>query len=359
MNIAMLLSGGVDSSVALALLKNAGHKVTAFYLKIWLEDELSFFGDCPWEQDLAYARSVCEKLDIELKIVPLQTEYKERVIAYTIAEIKAGRTPNPDMMCNPLIKCGAFYETIGDTFDKIATGHYADLVEKDGFFYLKQTPDAIKDQTYFLARLSQEQLSRMIFPLGKLTKQEVRALAETYDLPTKARKDSQGLCFLGKITFKDFIKCHVGTQVGELVEYETGNVLGTHEGFWFYTHGQRQGLGLAGGPWYVVKKDPALNIVYISNTYHGEDKMRDTFYVSNMLWVNGPVVGKLWVKLRHGPQMHSAMVTAMGTSGTFLVTLDQRDQGIAPGQFAVFYDENKICIGSGSMNEYSLDEGCI
>src|SRR3989338_8656108 len=251
MKIAVLVSGGVDSSVVLALLKEAGHEVTAFYLKIWLEDELAVLGDCPWAEDLSYIQAVCDMLHVSLEIVPLQREYQERVVAYTLAEIKACRTPNPDMLCNVFIKCGAFFEFL-DTqcvtyaFDKVATGHYAHIYEKDGSFYLQQTRDLIKDQTYFLARLTQEQLRRICFPLGIYTKEEVRVLAQKYNLATQARKDSQGLCFLGKISFRDFIKSHVGVMQGNLIEYETGEIIGTHEGFWFYTHGQRQGLGLAG-----------------------------------------------------------------------------------------------------------------
>lgn len=348
MKIAVLLSGGVDSSVALNLLKEQGHDVTAFYLKIWLEDELAFLGDCPWEQDLAYARGVCEKLDVPLKIIPFQKEYKDRVISYTIAEVKAGRTPNPDMLCNTFIKFGAFYDAVGKNFDKIATGHYADITEQDGVYYLTQTPDPIKDQTYFLARLTQEQLSRIVFPLGKLKKEQVRELAQKFDLPNKERKDSQGLCFLGKISFRDFVKFHAGTQKGDLVVVETGEKIGEHEGFWFYTLGQRQGLGLSHGPWYVVKKDPEKNIVYISNQYHAENKHRDTFFITDCMWNNGERTGALKAKIRHGQQMHNAILSK--ENDKLKVVLSERDQAIAPGQFAVFY-ENGMSVGSGVIVE--------
>jgi tRNA-specific 2-thiouridylase len=348
MKIAMLLSGGVDSSVALSLLKQQGYNVTAFYLKIWLEDELAFLGDCPWENDLAYARAVCEKLDIPLKIVPLQKEYKEKIITYTIEQVKAGLTPNPDMLCNTFIKFGAFYDLVKKDFDKIATGHYADIAQADGVYYLKQTPDPIKDQTYFLARLTQEQLSKTIFPLGKYTKDQVRELAQTFDLPNKARKDSQGLCFLGKISFKDFIKFHVGTKKGNLVVAETGEVIGEHEGFWFYTVGQRQGIGLSHGPWYVVKKDSEKNIVYISNKYHEHTKQRNAFCVFHCIWNKEQKLGSVKVKIRHGAHIHDAQITEH--AGILKVTLEERDQGIAPGQFAVFYENGK-CIGSAIIKE--------
>lgn len=347
MKIAMLVSGGVDSTVALGRLVNQGHQVTAFYLKIWLEDELSFLGECPWEEDLSYVKKVCEQFKVPLEIVPLQQAYKERVIGYTIEEIKKGNTPNPDIMCNTFIKCGAFLEALkGRDFDKIATGHYAGVIEKDGRYYLQKTPDALKDQTYFLSRLSQEQLSWLTFPLADLTKPEVRSLAHEFNVVNKDRKDSQGLCFLGKIKFRDFIKEQVGTREGKLIEAETGACMGTHEGFWFYTLGQRQGLGLAGGPWYVVAKDPVANIVFISKEYHADDKQRDTFTVGQLAWVDSITEStKLDVKIRHGAQSYAAVVEPQA-DGTVLVRLPERDQGIAPGQFAVFY-KDRLCIGSG------------
>lgn len=348
MRIAVLLSGGVDSSVALSLLKQQGHDVTAFYLKIWLEDELAFLGDCPWEQDLSYARAVCEELDISLRIVPLQKEYKDTIIKYTIEQVKKGLTPNPDMLCNTFIKFGAFYDAVGKDFDKIATGHYAGITEVDGVYYLKQTPDAIKDQTYFLARLTQDQLSHVMFPLGEYTKEQVRELAQEFDLPNKERKDSQGLCFLGKISFKDFIKAHAGTKKGDFVVYETNEKIAEHEGFWFYTLGQRQGIGLSHGPWYVVKKDPETNTVYISNQYYDANKKRDMFYLTDCIWNNDPVEGKTQVKLRHGQQIYNATVTH--EEGAVKVLLEKDDQALAPGQFAVFYD-NGLCVGSGVIKE--------
>ncbi|NBP01057.1 MAG: tRNA 2-thiouridine(34) synthase MnmA [Proteobacteria bacterium] len=346
MNIAVLLSGGVDSSVALRLLQAQGHTVTAFYLKIWLEDELSFLGDCPWQEDLSYVQAVCKQAGVELKIVSFQKEYHDTVIAYAIEEIKKGLTPNPDIMCNSMIKFGAFYDAFAQHYDKIATGHYAGLTEIDGTFYLKQTPDAIKDQTYFLARLSQAQLSKALFPLGDLTKQEVRQLAQTFNLPNKDRKDSQGLCFLGKIKFSDFIKEHIGTRQGPLVEFETGKILAYHEGFWFYTIGQRKGIKLSHGPWYVVAKDAATNTVFISKEYHDETKQRDTFTVTALNWFSGNMPDKkeLLVKMRHGPQLYQASLTQENQQ--LVVRLAQRDQGIATGQFAVFYD-GQLCLGCG------------
>ncbi len=414
MKIAVLLSGGVDSSVALQLLKEQGHDLTAFYLKIWLEDELSYLGNCPWQEDLDYAQKVCEKLQVPLEIIPMQQEYHDKIVAYTIKEIQAGRTPSPDVLCNQFIKFGCFYDKIDSlrpgVFEKVASGHYAQ-VEKikangqgeagpvEDLFVLKKAKDPVKDQTYFLARLSQKQLSRALFPIGHLLKSEVRALAEKFDLPTKYRKDSQGICFLGKIKFSDFIKHHLKEREGDLIEFETGKVVGKHEGFWYYTVGQRKGIGLSGGPWYVVKKDTVKNIVYISKNYYSEDKSRDTFTVCDFNWIaqHAPEKRDLQVKIRHGESLYKATLDLLGPDNmkpgasqgdgstssprarllngarpavpaialqerrlepvegcecqkrdngptTGVVKIEGNDQGIAPGQFAVFYDGD-ICLG--------------
>ncbi len=346
MKIAVLLSGGVDSSVALHLLQEQGHELTAFYLKIWLEDELAYLGSCPWEEDLSYAQKVCDQVNIPLEVISLQREYWDRVVAYTIDQVKQGRTPSPDILCNQEIKFGCFYDKIDACFEKVASGHYAQLEERDGLFILKKAIDPVKDQTYFLSRLTQAQLSRALFPIGHLTKTEVRACAKKFGLATQERKDSQGICFLGKIKFSDFVKHHVGTLSGDLIEIETGVKVGTHEGFWFYTIGQRKGLGLSGGPWYVVAKDPHKNIVFISNKYFSEEKQRDAFNVSNMHWItNAPIKQNLEVKIRHGEHVY-ACIFELSDNNCGTVKINAQDQGIAPGQFAVFYDGD-ICLGSG------------
>lgn len=355
MNIAVLLSGGVDSSVALRLLHEQGHTVTAFYLKIWLEDELAFLGDCPWDEDLVYARAVCEQVGIPLQVVSLQKEYWDYVVSYVIDEVKAGRTPNPDIFCNKRIKFGMFLEYLNRDypgyFDKIASGHYAQVIEENGLARLKQSPDPIKDQTYFLSYLDQTQLRQLLFPIGHLHKHEVRALAQRYDIANKDRKDSQGICFLGKLKFSDFIKHYLGEKKGEMVEAETGILQGYHNGFWFYTIGQRQGLGLAGGPWYVVAKDCLTNTVYISRHYHADDKIRDTFIIHNMQWITGiqPTQRTLEIKMRHGAQKYACIIAPID-NGRMMVHLVSRDQGIAAGQFAVLYDGDE-CIGSGIIEQ--------
>lgn len=350
MNIAVLVSGGVDSSVALALLKEQGHQVTAFYLKIWLEDELSFLGTCPWQEDLFYVQKVCEQLKVPLQIISLQKEYWDQVVTYTIAQVKLGRTPNPDVLCNQRIKFGMFFDHIDASFDKVATGHYAAVHYQEGTAHLLCAPDPIKDQTYFLSYLSQEQLSRALFPIGHLTKDEVRALAHSYNLATKDRKDSQGICFLGKLKFSEFIKFHLGQLPGSIIEYETGKKIGEHKGFWFHTIGQRQGSGLAGGPWYVVSKDIAKNIVYMSREYYSCEKIRDSFTASHCNWITqkAPESGDYRVKLRHGKSFIPAHVTVL-SNDKIQVKLSVSDQGIAPGQFCVLY-QGQECLGSGIID---------
>ncbi len=346
MKIAVLLSGGVDSSVALRLLKDQGHDLTAFYLKIWLQDEFSFLGECPWEEDLKFARAVCEQAEVPLEVLPLQTEYWENVVSYTIDEIKEGRTPNPDIFCNSLIKFGQFYDKIDPSFEKVASGHYANIEETNGKYILKTSPDPVKDQTYFLSYLTQKQISRALFPVGRYHKTEIRNLAEKFKLPTRSRKDSQGICFLGQIKFKEFVKHHLGEIEGEIIDVDSSKVMGKHPGYYYYTIGQRSGLKLSGGPWFVVGKDVKKNIVYISkeNTTVRE---RDEFKVGKFNWISGdpPQTKKLKVKLRHGANFYNCQIEWLNKS-LLSVKIDKPDKGIAPGQFAVFYDDD-VCLGGG------------
>jgi len=376
MKIAVLASGGVDSSVALRLLKDQGHELTAFYIKIWMEDKYSFLGKCPWEEDLGYLEKVCKQAKVPLEIVPLQKEYWARVVAEAIREVKAGRTPNPDILCNQFIKFGVFYDYIGKEFDKVATGHYAEVEEhhpvpwqaraprlvshwetqtrvgwENKVYYLKRSPDKIKDQTYFLARLNQKQLGRALFPIGQYTKEQVRKLARKYKLPNKDRKDSQGICFLGKIKYRDFLEAHLGKKQGEIINIKTGEKMGRHDGFWYYTIGQRKDIKLSGGPWYVVKKDTKKNIIYIGREEEIVVQPRDEFTVGQLHWIKGerPEKEKLKVKIRHGENFYGCRLDFKG-KGKFVVKLNQPDRGIAAGQYAVFYDD-KYCLGGGIIEE--------
>jgi len=350
--VAVLVSGGVDSSLALVLLKNQGYDVTAFYLKIWLEDELSFLGNCPWEEDLSFVRQLCDQFAVPLQIINLQKEYFSLVIDLALNQIQKGLTPNPDIFCNSLVKFGVFFNHLSKDFDFIATGHYARIVRNNEKAYLAISPDSIKDQTYFLSKLSQSQLQKALFPIGELCKNQVRSLAQAYNLPSKNRKDSQGLCFLGKIKFDDFIRENIGEKEGNIVEVETGKILGKHKGFWFFTIGQRKGLGLSGGPWYIVSKDARQNIVFVSNNYFDPEKKRESMIISEIHWISSipENLENLKVKLRHGEIFYNCRLDCSDPENIILKLINSKDQGISPGQFVVFY-QNNICLGSAMILE--------
>jgi len=369
--VALLLSGGVDSSVALRLLQQQGYQVTAFYLKIWLEDELAHLGQCPWEDDYRICQEVCEQAGVPLRALSLQDAYKERVIAHTIAEASAGRTPNPDILCNSRVKFGCFYDCIDwEEFDFVATGHYAQVVRDDqGTVQLHRAPDPVKDQSYFLCALSQEQLQRVLFPIGHLEKAEVRQLADDFELPNRNRPDSQGLCFLGKVKFEEFLGAYLGDQPGDIVDAATGEILGRHNGIWYHTVGQRKGIGkvlfplaTSRGPWYVVAKNPSDRIVYCSNQYDQDifADSRSEFTVESISWITGSVPPTLIrdgsmravMKIRHGPRIVEGTVSLVNGSDSSVadVKLDTKDSGLAPGQYVVFYDEDE-CLGGGIISE--------
>ncbi|CAK9218844.1 unnamed protein product [Sphagnum jensenii] len=372
LKVAVLVSGGVDSSVALRLLCEAGHNCTAFYLKIWFQEDFeNFWSECPWEEDLEYAQAVCNEVRVELQVVHLTDEYWKLVVSHSISEIQAGQTPNPDILCNSHIKFGAFLQNVEDAqFDRIASGHYARVEHAaiNGDFVgarLLLSADQVKDQTYFLSHLTQAQLSRLMFPIGGLTKVEVRELAEAMGLSNKHRKDSQGICFLGKVKFNEFIAKHLGEREGRLIEAETGELLGLHKGFWFYTIGQRHGLYLSNGPWFVVAKDVENNVVFISRKYYSEEKQRRAFRVASFSWFSGYAptnLARLQCKVRHGPRSYNCNlefespecsgvdVLVPNNVCTAIVTLSEDDQGLAPGQYTAFY-QKEVCLGSAVITE--------
>lgn len=354
--IAVLCSGGVDSSVVLSLLKDKKNSdITVFYLKIWLEDELHYLGECPWEEDLAIVKKTCSTLGVDLEIIPLQREYWKKVVEKSISLIKDGYTPNPDMFCNSTIKFGSFFDFYGKNFENIATGHYAKKIEEDGWSYLALCSDKKKDQTYFLAHSDYERIQKVIFPLQSFeNKEAVRKYAFEKRLPAATRKDSQGICFLGKISFTEFIKHHCGVRNGLLVDYETKAILGKHNGFWFFTIGQRQGIGLSGGPFYVVKKDIENNIVFVSKKKPNELFLTNieillrylNFLVPENFY---PKVGEIYaVKLRHGEQINQVLILEINLD-SMRVRLLFPDQGVARGQFIVFYTKDGKCLGSGMI----------
>jgi tRNA-5-taurinomethyluridine 2-sulfurtransferase len=480
--VALLLSGGVDSAVALNLLIRqqspdgtySRYNVTAFYLKIWLEDEASHLGTCPWQDDYQSCLDIVQHVydttgvHVSLQAISLQDAYRQHVISYTVDAARRGRTPNPDIMCNSRIKFGCFYDEImqnnnnngkiindnyGGYFDYIATGHYAQLVnnannsdsedddddDDDGrtlllsgqgqqrrpkIKRLLRAPDLIKDQSYFLCTLTQGQLSRVLFPIGHLQKTEVRDLANKWQLPNRHRPDSQGLCFLGKVKFEDFLQIYLGRQPGPILDTKTGLCIGQHAGLWFHTVGQRRGIGkvlnpvaTSQGPWYVVAKDVERNIVYCSNEYNNHrdafTSPRSQFTVENIHWIAGhapslslryqhhqdptdsnfdkydgndvapttttinrPTTIYLTMKIRHGPRLvHGSLTLTSRKTATDdevdasmqndnasdsdnnecgIVRLDEKDGGLAPGQYVAFYQDEE-CLGGGVISENHWD----
>jgi tRNA-specific 2-thiouridylase len=280
-------------------------------------------------------------------------------------KVKAGLTPNPDVMCNRLIKFGAFHEKRGHDYDLIATGHYAQTeteeivncksdigeeIKNRQLKWLCTSPDPVKDQTDFLAQIYDWQLAKAIFPIGHYVKDEVRQIAEREHLVNAKRKDSQGICFLGKINYTDYIKMYVGEEPGDVVELETGKLIGRHKGHWFYTIGQRKGLGFGGGPWFIVKKDPANNILYVAHGYDPSTVYKQNFVVHGFHSINGIIPDEdITFKIRHTPEYHRAKFVSMG-DGRFAVHSDEKIHGVAPGQFCVIYDNrHHRCYGSGEI----------
>ena len=368
--IAALVSGGVDSSVVVHLLCAAGYRPTLFYIQIGMEER--GFADCSWEDDLEIVQHLARRYDCPLEVVSLHEEYWASVVQYTIDTVKKGLTPNPDMMCNKLIKFGCFEEKWGHDFDFIATGHYATTCYEGDQLYLSTAPDPVKDQTDFLAQINFAQVSKLLFPTGHLLKSEVRQLAEEAHLLSAKRKDSQGICFLGKVNYNEFIERALGTREGLIIERETGKVLGKHRGYWFHTIGQRKGLGLSGGPWFVVKKNIRRNIILVSQGYDPADQygehvvMEQCDFISLDPWSRAasleagtavvvPPVERQPIavsfKIRHTPEFTRGVLSYDPATG-YRIDSAEPIQGIAPGQYAVVYSEDHhLCFGSGMITK--------
>ena len=338
------MSGGVDSSLTAALLKEQGYDVTGVYMKNWTQDLPGM--KCPWADDLADAKRVAVQLGIDFKVFDFETEYKQKVVDYMIDEYKLGRTPNPDIMCNQEVKFKIFLETaLEDGADMIATGHYARV--ENGV--LKQAVDTNKDQTYFLYRVTGEALKKTLFPLGEFTKPRVREMAEERGLYTAAKKDSQGICFVGQIGIREFLSQYVEQVAGSIIDKKTGKVLGQHDGAIFYTIGQRHGLDLGGGlPYYVVGKDMDKNEVYVTTDLNDETLWKPKLSLSSAHWINdAPIDGVYSIRVRHRAQLVDAKLSFDGVDVT--LELNNAERAVAAGQSVVIYDGD-VCIGGGILN---------
>ncbi len=372
--IAVLLSGGVDSSVVVYEFARLGLRPDCFYIKIGPEEAEEW--DCNSEEDLEMATAVTRRYGCKLEVIDCHREYWSQVTKYTMDKVKAGFTPNPDVMCNRLIKFGAFHEKMGHLYDLIATGHYAQTKIIDGKKWLCTSPDPVKDQTDFLAQIYDWQLQKAIFPIGHYEKNEVREIAEREHLINAKRKDSQGICFLGNIDYNEYVRRYLGENPGDIVELETGKEIGKHKGLWFHTIGQRKGLGLGGGPWFVIKKDVEKNILYVSHGYDPEDAYKKDFKVHDLHWLTeaprpeevptaalsgaeqAAVTIPITFKIRHTPEYHEGLLELIpGKKGdnfsegsTAIVHSKDKIHGVAPGQFCVLYDEkHDRCYGSGEI----------
>jgi tRNA-specific 2-thiouridylase len=334
------MSGGVDSSLTAALLKEQGYDVTGIYMKNWTQDLPGM--KCPWADDLADAKRVAVQLGIDFKVYDFESEYRHKVVDYMIEEYKLGRTPNPDIMCNQEVKFRLFLDAaLEDGADLIATGHYART--KDG--QLMKAVDENKDQTYFLYRVSGAALRKTLFPLGEYTKPQVRDMAKKRGLFTAGKKDSQGICFVGKVGIRDFLREYVEQSPGKIVDKATGKTIGHHDGAIFYTLGQRHGLNLGGGlPYYVIGKDMEKNEVYVTTDLNDEGLWKQAVDLSAVHWINAaPASGEYDIRIRHRAPLVKAMMT-IGDKVSLAVRDSQR--AVAAGQSVVVYD-GEVCRGGG------------
>ncbi len=363
------MSGGVDSSVSALLLKEAGHEVTGVFLECWRAP------GCRAEEDRKDALAIALKLGIPFQVLDFKEAYRQKVVEYFFEDYKAGRTPNPDVLCNKEIKFGLFYDwAMENGFDAVATGHYAQIrpmtlgtgqmigneksnvdSHRSNAFALQRSADEWKDQTYFLYRLRQDQLSHVLFPIGYLLKSQVRELAAQAGLATASKPDSQGICFIGEINVHNFLKERLGENPGDVVD-TAGRVIGTHKGLWFYTIGQRHGFsvpvqGDSIPPFYVIRKDASTNQLVVG---FGAETFRDSFQIEDMHWIHETTVQKsvvydlssvnLSVRIRHTGKLLPCHIEGN------TVRLDDPQQGIAAGQSAVFYD-GTICLGGAVITE--------
>lgn len=356
-SIVVGLSGGVDSAVTAWLLKDQGYDVTALFMKNWEDDDEDEY--CSSKQDLLDAIAVAEKIGVDIEVVNFAKEYKEKVFSLFIDGLKTGITPNPDILCNSEIKFDAFLNhALALGADKIATGHYAKVMERDGLFYLLKGDDGSKDQSYFLHRLNQDQLSKSVFPLGGLLKKDVREIARKNSLHIHDRKDSTGICFIGERPFAEFIGGYINKDPGSIVSADGGEVLGTHDGLNFYTIGQRQGLKIGGvqkgngKPWFVISKDFKKNQLVVGQGHDHPLLFNDGLIAKEMHWIGEKLPRENWVyaaKTRYRqPDAPCEIDDISDVSATVL--FGQKQWAVTPGQSIVIYESN-VCLGGGFIEQ--------
>jgi tRNA-uridine 2-sulfurtransferase len=350
------LSGGVDSSVAALMLKQEGYDVIGLFMKNWEDDDTDQY--CSSRQDLIDAVSVADIIGIPLEAVNFSAEYKERVFSQFLAEYKAGRTPNPDVLCNAEIKFKAFLQhAAGLGADYIATGHYAQVRRTNGLFELLKGEDGTKDQSYFLHRLNQAQLCRTLFPIGHLYKRDVRRIARDHGLPNFSKKDSTGICFIGERPFREFLSRYLPNEPGA-IQTRAGTEVGKHDGLMYYTIGQRQGLGIGGTragdgePWFVSNKDVARNILTVVQGHDHPDLFKPSLTATDVTWISGRPPHCNWVysaKIRYRQPDTPCAITHLD-AGKCKIEFAQPQWAVAPGQSVVVY-ESKVCLGGGVISD--------
>ncbi|ENH97077.1 tRNA (5-methylaminomethyl-2-thiouridylate)-methy ltransferase [Gracilibacillus halophilus YIM-C55.5] len=345
------MSGGVDSSVTALLLKQQGYDVVGIFMKNW--DDTDENGVCTATEDYDDVVRVCNQLDIPYYAVNFEKEYWDKVFTYFLDEYQAGRTPNPDVMCNKEIKFKAFLEhalTLGA--DYVATGHYAQVRRDTDRVEMLRGEDDNKDQTYFLNQLSEDVLRKVMFPLGHLPKEEVRQLAYDHDLATANKKDSTGICFIGERNFKEFLSEYLPAQPGKMMTL-SGEVKGDHDGLMYYTIGQRQGLGIGGpgGPWFVVGKNVQDNILYVGEGYHNDALYSDGLLATEINWINETPLEPFTCTAKFRYRQKDSVVTVYPQSDmTAKVVFEQPERAVTPGQAVVFY-QDEVCLGGGTIDE--------
>lgn len=349
------MSGGVDSSVAALLLHEQGYDVSGIFMKNWQDNDPDY--PCTSKEEAIDALDVCEHMGIPMDAITFVDEYRERVFATFLEELRRGRTPNPDVLCNKEIKFRAFLDyALAQGAERIATGHYARIVERDGVFELHKSRDIHKDQSYFLYALDQSQLARSLFPVGALTKPQVRALAHQAGFANHNKKDSTGICFIGERQFKRFLLKHLPTQPGDIRSVE-GQVIGRHDGLMCYTLGQRQGLGIggikhgSGAPWFVVQKDLAANTLVVAQGENHPSLMSRRLVADNLNWIAGtpPAVPlNCHAKIRYRQDDQPCVVVDLD-SNQCVVHFRDPQRAVTPGQSVVFYDDQR-CLGGGIIS---------